>query len=68
MWKKVLGWFLILGGIFAGIAGVGSSLQEPSRYGLPTLGWHINFVVVAFWVIFALALIGIGWKLTQSKK
>ncbi len=65
MWKKVLGWVLILGGIFAGIAGVGSSLQPPL---LPPLGWRINFVEVALWVTLALALIGGGWKLIQGKK
>jgi hypothetical protein len=70
MWKKVLGWVLFFGGIFCGIAGIGSSVK---RYPIvPTSTYHshyeINFVVMAFWVTVAVALIWGGWKLAHSKK
>ena len=67
MWKKVLGWALFFGGVFIGIAGVGTSLNPPP-HGLYGVTEPINFVVVAFWVTVAVALIWGGWKLAHRKK
>ena len=69
MWKTVLGWVMFFGGIFCGIAGVGSSMKLihsiPPTY---TPFYEINFFVMAFWVTVAAALIWGGWKLAHRNK
>jgi hypothetical protein len=65
MWKKVLGWVLFFGGIFVGVATIGSSFQD--SLGRLSLN-QINFVEVALWVTVTVALIWGGWKLAHRKK
>jgi hypothetical protein len=64
---------MILGGIFTGITGVGSTITYPRQSILPSLNpepYHIkfDFFMMAVWVVVAVALILGGWKLSRWKK